>query len=326
MEKRAQGRRALRHRQVGYMSSRHVPLTASDREQVVTLHPELVITGRVTDAETGRPLPKFRLIRGQTYERAARRPTGPRTRRWKSRAVDTRPGSTSRAEAFFVRVEAPGYQPADSRAFRSTEGSQTFDFALRRGEEQLSGVVLLPDGKPAAGAEVVLDTRTMGCLMQAGQFDRRANVPTSHGRPRRPVHVHPPGDPFLLIAVSDAGYADASPDEFAKSGKLVLQPWGKIEGEVRIGRQPAPNQQVEFQPALFQRGGRTYVFTYGYTTLTDQRGRFAFDRVVPGPGTVSRVVTNAAAPPGFPRGAGRSPSRSSPARRPGCGSAARAGR
>ena len=49
----------------GYMSSRHVPLTAADREQIITLYPELVITGRVTDAETGRPLPRFRLIRGQ---------------------------------------------------------------------------------------------------------------------------------------------------------------------------------------------------------------------------------------------------------------------
>ena len=52
----------------GYMSSRHVPLTAMDREQVITIYPELVITGRVSDAGTGRPLPKFRLIRGQKYE------------------------------------------------------------------------------------------------------------------------------------------------------------------------------------------------------------------------------------------------------------------
>ncbi len=37
----------------GYMSSRDVPLTAADREQVITLYPELVISGRVTDAETG---------------------------------------------------------------------------------------------------------------------------------------------------------------------------------------------------------------------------------------------------------------------------------
>jgi hypothetical protein len=104
---------------------------------------------------------------------------------------------------------------------------------------------------------------------------------------------------FLLIALSDAGYAHAFPDDFAKSGKLVLQPWGKIEGEVWIGRQPAPNEQVQFNPALFQRGGRTYNFTYGYTTLTDQRGRFTFDRVVPGPGTVWRIVNNTAVPLGF---------------------------
>ena len=184
--------------------------------------------------------------------------------------------------------------------FRSTEGSQTFDFALERGEEQSSGVVLLPDGKPAAGAEVVIDTREMGYLMQAGKFDRRANVPTVTAGPDGRFAFTPPGEKFLLIAISDAGYADALPDEFARSGKLVLQPWGKIEGEVRIGGQPAPNQQVEFQPGPFQRGGRWFVFTYGYTTLTDQQGRFAFDRVVPVPGTVSRSVTNAAAPLGIP--------------------------
>jgi peroxiredoxin len=109
-----------------------------------------------------------------------------------------------------------------------------------------------------------------------------------------------PGDKFLLMAISDAGYADASPDEFARSGKLVLQPWGKIEGEVRIGGQLAPNQHVEFQPGPFQRGGRWFVFTYGYTTLTDQSGHFAFDRVIPIPGTVSRVVTNTAARLGIP--------------------------
>jgi hypothetical protein len=39
-------------------------LTASQREQTVTLHPKLVIRGRVTDAETGRPVPKFRAVRG----------------------------------------------------------------------------------------------------------------------------------------------------------------------------------------------------------------------------------------------------------------------
>jgi beta-lactamase regulating signal transducer with metallopeptidase domain/peroxiredoxin len=283
----------------GYMSSRHVPLTAADREHVVTLYPELVITGRVSDAQTGRPLPRFRLIRGQKYE-------GRTETDWAANEAVEITGDryTIRFSepwgSFFVRIEAPGYQTVDSRAFRSTERNPTFDFALERSKDQVAGVVLRHDGKPAAGAEVVIDTRNMGYLMEAGKLDRKANVPTIIAGPDGRIAFTPPPEEFLLIAVSDAGYARAFPDEFARSGKLVLEAWGKIEGEVRIGGQPAPNQQVEFQPGLFQRGGRTYVFTFGYTTLTDEQGRFTFDRVVPGPGAVSRSATNAAAPLGMP--------------------------
>ena len=48
----------------------------------------------------------------------------------------------------------------------------------------------------------------------------------------------PRDDKFLLIAVSETGYGDALSDEFTKSARLVLQPWGTIEGGVRIGPRP----------------------------------------------------------------------------------------
>ncbi len=257
-------------------------------------------------------MPSFRLIQGQKGWK-------PDKTNWaENEAVEITNGRyTTRFgepwEPFFVRVDAPGYLPAVSRPFRSTEGNQTFDFAVQRNKDHMAGVVLLPDGKPAAGTEVVIETREMGYLMEAGQLDRKANVPTVTAGPDGRIAFTPPPEEFVLIAVSDAGYARAFPDEFARSGKLVLEAWGKIEGEVRIGRQPAPNQQVEFQPGLFQRGGRTYVFTYGYTTLTDQQGRFAFDRVVPGRGTVSRSVTNGAASLGFPASGWQEPVEVKPA-------------
>ncbi len=274
----------------GYMSSGHVPLTASDREQVITLHPELVITGRVTDAATGRPLPKFRLVRGQKSG------DSDETYWAENEAVEVVGGRyTTRFnqpwDPFFVRVEAPGYQPAVSRSFRSTEGSQTFDFALRRGGGvTVAGVVLLPDGKPAPRTEVVLATQMGGYLMQGGRFDRRGNLPSTTTDAEGRFAFGPPDDKCVLIAAGDAGYATASPEELAKSDKMVLQPWGKIEGELRIGGQPGANQEVEFQPDAFQRGGRWYLFTYGYTTSTDARGRFTLDRVVPGRGTAWRVI------------------------------------
>jgi thiol-disulfide isomerase/thioredoxin len=57
-----------------------------------------------------------------------------------------------------------------------------------------------------------------------------------------------------------------------------------------IGRKPGAGQEVSFQPTRPNRGGGIYVFDYGYTARTDEQGRFTFDRAIPGPGTVSRVV------------------------------------
>ena len=70
----------------------------------------------------------------------------------------------------------------------------------------------------------------------------------------------------------------------------MLQPWGTIEGGVRIGPRFGSNEEVVFYPTRPE--GRVGLggWGYGYTTRTDERGRFRFDRVVPGPGTVARVV------------------------------------
>jgi 5-hydroxyisourate hydrolase-like protein (transthyretin family) len=273
-----------------YMWSRLLPLTASEREQTVILYPKLAITGRVTDAATGRPVPSFRIVQGQRLE-------------WRDAihwsenlGADGTDGQyTSQFDepsaALFVRVEAPGYKSVQSRAFQSNEGRQTFNFALHRATG-LSGIVLLPDGKPAEGAEVALsrDTQEGRVTLRLGRFDRDGNFPIVRTGPDGRFPLPPRDGPYLLIAVSDAGYADASSDEFAKSAKLVLQPWGRIEGGVRIGPRFGPDQEVTFRPIRLEGKGGIYGWNYNYTTRTDERGRFRFDRVIPGPGTVARVV------------------------------------
>ena len=56
----------------GYISRRDVALPPTGAIQVITLDPELVISGRVTDAATGRPVPAFRLIRGLVFSNKPR--------------------------------------------------------------------------------------------------------------------------------------------------------------------------------------------------------------------------------------------------------------
>ncbi len=105
-----------------------------------------------------------------------------------------------------------------------------------------SGIVELPDGTPAEGVEVALGTRRNRISLHAGRIDRRANVPRLTTGPDGRFSFAPPADDdrFHLVAVSDAGFADASSDELSKSGKLVLQAWGRIEGGVRIGAEWEP--------------------------------------------------------------------------------------
>src|SRR5262249_135085 len=119
---------------------------------------------------------------------------------------------------------------------------------------------------------------------------RRSNFPMVRTGPDGRFTLHPTVDKYLLIAAGDAGYADASQDEFARSGKLVLKPWGKIEGMVWIGDRPGADQEIVYHGDISLRGGQYYGLDYGYRTRTDARGRFAFDRVVPGRGTVVRSL------------------------------------
>ena len=119
--------------------------------------------------------------------------------------------------------------------------------------------------------------------------DRRSNVQTAITGPDGRFTFPKRSDPFLLVAVDQAGYADISREDFEKTGKLVLQPWGRIEGEVWVGRTPAAHQPVSFTSRIPTGGGAT-VFGTGGSTVSDEQGRFVFERVIPGPVAVSRDV------------------------------------
>ena len=74
-----------------------------------------------------------------------------------------------------MRIEAPGYEPAESRAFRSDEGAMIQDFRLKPAAG-ISGVVLLPDGRPAAGVQVVLGTRENCAFVRGGVVQHNSNA------------------------------------------------------------------------------------------------------------------------------------------------------
>ena len=148
---------------------------------------------------------------------------------------------------YAVRIEAAGYKPAESRVFKPGEVAATFDFALTRAAaaDLLTGVVLRPDGQPAAGAEVALATPEHPLVFETEslQFSRSNGMSFAKTGPDGRFTFDKPGSAYLLAAMSDDGYAEATPEELAKSATLALKPWGKIKGRgadrPSAGREPA---------------------------------------------------------------------------------------
>ena len=164
-----------------YMSVRHNPRTASDKEYTITMYPLLRISGRVVDKETGQPIPRFTAIPGIDFGNG--QPI--LWERDQARMFADGRYETSFSEPYHdrsIRMEAEGYLPEASRTFDAGEGDVTFDITMKKGAG-LSGTVCLPGGKPVAGATVILCTAAQGAFIRNGRSDAVATTcPWRRGR------------------------------------------------------------------------------------------------------------------------------------------------
>jgi beta-lactamase regulating signal transducer with metallopeptidase domain len=123
------------------------------------------------------------------------------------------------------------------------------------GNERLEGVVLRPDGKPAADAEVALQ-------LESGPFNLQLGRGTLVSSGLREMGLHVNADAsgkfdlplyekaIAVVAVSEAGFAQVSLDEFKKSPQIQLQKFGRIEGTLRVGHHPGTNETVGLSAAM----------------------------------------------------------------------------
>ena len=140
-----------------------------------------------------------------------------------------------------LHIEAAGYLPAASRGFRFNEKTQVYDFKLKRGtvptREAISGVVRMPDGSPAAGAEVALAMKTAAPYIQGGRFADPKRYPTVIAGADGTFRFPPQTEPAFVLAIDDRGIAEATEAQLAESPAhaMTLVPWGRVEGTLQIG-------------------------------------------------------------------------------------------
>jgi Carboxypeptidase regulatory-like domain/Disulphide bond corrector protein DsbC len=291
----------------GYMGLRHYSLTAQETEQIVRLGPALRLHGKVMDAQTGKPIPGFKIIPGwprQEFINGMLTNNGAEwagdyaKKEFSNGAYDwtfhepTVAGSQKPYD-FMLRVEAEGYGPAISRAFKPTEKDATFDFQLKPAA-YLTGSIHLADGSPAAYAKLYLIQRSWDISTMNGivQNHRRAPMFTTdkEGRFKMPD----PNEPMKIIVWHDSGFAETSQSALQQTNDIKLTGWGRIEGTLHRGNKIAANEQValcfpqEYEITTNKMISKPRLF-YSYQTRTDKEGRFTFEHVTPGEVAISRV-------------------------------------
>ncbi len=243
------------------------------------------ISGTAVDAGTGRPLDGFRVMLGELdpdWAYPLHFITAGKDGKFSLSlpAESTHPG-------YQIEIETEGYLPAISTNFVKKGGSRTFEFKLQKGSGP-AGVVLLPSGEPAVNATVLLCTARGGVTLDGPAHVEKGLNTTTYcaqtdraGRFSLPAAIAPQG----LVIVHEQGYAELSLANLAETGEATLQPWGRVEGRLRLDSRPAAGESIVAHNyvARYDDTGRRFMFVnFGFETKTDAAGRFSFDKVPPG--------------------------------------------
>jgi RNA polymerase sigma factor (sigma-70 family) len=264
-------------------ANHELEIAGGEAERTVVLKAEHRITGRVTDATTGKPIPTFTVIPLDVFRKdwlVAERYNAKTGKNGWLDFLATRTDIPLR-----LRVESPGYRTQDGPEFRvGDDTSRTQDFRLQP-SEPIAGVVRDAAGQAVAKAEVLLATPTgeAQLVQSKGLSNNHEMFTDAEGHFTFPD----PGEPCLVVAQADAGFALAEfPAGQHDAGTLRLRPWASIRGQFRDGGQPVRGATIFVNPIRLDTLDRPRIRTVMMQTVTDAAGHFEIPRVPPVPVSV----------------------------------------
>jgi len=283
----------------GYRYSRTNKFAADGELHTIMLRPVGTITGSVTEAETGTPVASFKLTIGHAQPWVPNDPVP----MWD---MHSQPGSDGSYKVVieeeqvpYLRIEADGYETVEAE-IRSTSWVEGIsDFQLKRTSvtNSIRGIVLMPDGSAAAGVEVALCTANAGVMLDGIAFEPGAfgNVGRSQRNDYRrktdeqgSFSFDPKPGAHTLVAVGPAGLGQVRCFDVSQPLEIRLQPWGRIEGNVRTRDGLWANRKVTWHRTGRLTGWMTLFYKSGGCSVrSDATGKFTLEHVPPGDGRVA---------------------------------------
>jgi peroxiredoxin len=152
------------------------------------------------------------------------------------------------------------------------------------------------NGHPVVGAKVMVGSEKNQVYLPppAPGNRRRTLMPASPVTDANGKYtVGKPDGPYAVFAVSDDGLAQASSKQLESGTDLVLRPWGRIEGTVKLGNQTVPRASVSMWRISEQKDPWEKLMHVEEEVRADANGHFVFPRVPPGEVWLSlRLIPN----------------------------------
>ena len=257
----------------GYFQSRRNMITADGQEHQIVLRKQLTVTGYVTDSKTKQPIASFLAIPGRDRH-------------------DLAHGTNGMYEVTFqefqpplqIRFEADGYVPRTSEPLDPNALGLSYGVELTKQnpDEAIHGVVLRPDGTPAAGIQVALCTAEKNVTVGRGKFlyadDSILATTSANGR----FSFSPISDARIVVAIDGQGLGSVEVSGTNAAETVIqIQPWGRIDGVLKLRNRSVADQQMTVHKQRNPSG--TFNFDINaFSTKTDDAGNFVFEQVPAG--------------------------------------------
>jgi len=272
----------------GFEAKRKQTLKPNE-ENIVTLRKGRKVQGLVLDADTEKPVTKFRAGVGRRYDNERFYADWPGLKDY----VDLNGTFTidvSEEEVSGVKAEADDYAAKVEKLPEAQGGIVQVTLRLKP-SGAVRGVLVNQQGSPVAGATVAVTlggSAGMPLQLRRGRLssydnDRKIVTTDAGGNFALPS---PPESGGMVVAVAESGFATAPVDQVRASGRLVLLDFGRIEGTIKVGGSPTAG--AEFTVTLNKAG--VSLDWNDYRKVSDEQGRFVFDRVPAGEHSVVRLI------------------------------------
>ncbi len=236
------------------------------------------IVGRVIDAETSDPIPRFKV------SKLLRNPDRI------SFLGEGRDGHFDwtlprhRLAGATLQASADGYMPISAMEPPSNPEASEWHLQFRLSTTtEISGWIELPDGRPAVGAWVITVDESMPVpseySLESGKLPRGTHHAIANELGR--FLVRRTSTSRALVALHAEGCVRL-PLQHGTNTVVRLEPRAVVEGRLESGGAPCADEEVRLAPKPSSKG----MFEFQSVVRTDSQGRFKFNRVPPGEHTV----------------------------------------